>query len=38
MTGNEDRPPVHASIPQAYLNADAEAAVGGLIPLRAPGS
>jgi crotonobetainyl-CoA:carnitine CoA-transferase CaiB-like acyl-CoA transferase len=35
MTGDEDRPPVHVSIPQAFLNAGAEAAVGGLIALRA---
>jgi hypothetical protein len=28
MTGNEVRPLVHVSIPPAYLNADAEAAVG----------
>jgi crotonobetainyl-CoA:carnitine CoA-transferase CaiB-like acyl-CoA transferase len=33
MTGDEDRPPVHVSIPQAYLNAGAEAAVGALIGL-----
>jgi crotonobetainyl-CoA:carnitine CoA-transferase CaiB-like acyl-CoA transferase len=33
MTGDEDRPPVHVSIPQAYLNAGAEAAVGALIAL-----
>src|SRR6202007_276783 len=35
MTGDEDRPPVHVSIPQAYLNAGAEAAVGALIALQA---
>ena len=35
MTGDEDRPPVHVSIPQAFLNAGAEAAVGALIALRA---
>jgi crotonobetainyl-CoA:carnitine CoA-transferase CaiB-like acyl-CoA transferase len=35
MTGDEDRPPVHVSIPQAYLNAGAEAAVGALIAVRA---
>jgi len=35
MTGDEDRPPVHVSIPQAYLNAGAEAAVGVLIALAA---
>ena len=35
MTGDEDRPPVHVSIPQAYLNAGAEAAVGALIALNA---
>jgi crotonobetainyl-CoA:carnitine CoA-transferase CaiB-like acyl-CoA transferase len=35
MTGDEDRPPVHVSIPQAYLNAGAEAAVGALIALAA---
>jgi crotonobetainyl-CoA:carnitine CoA-transferase CaiB-like acyl-CoA transferase len=33
MTGDEDRPPVHVSIPQAYLNAGAEAAAGALIAL-----
>jgi len=33
MTGDEDRPPVHVSIPQAFLNAGAEAAVGALIAL-----
>jgi crotonobetainyl-CoA:carnitine CoA-transferase CaiB-like acyl-CoA transferase len=33
MTGDEDRPPVYVSIPQAYLNAGAEAAVGALIAL-----
>jgi crotonobetainyl-CoA:carnitine CoA-transferase CaiB-like acyl-CoA transferase len=35
MTGDEDRPPVYVSIPQAYLNAGAEAAVGALIALTA---
>jgi crotonobetainyl-CoA:carnitine CoA-transferase CaiB-like acyl-CoA transferase len=35
MTGDEDRRPVHVSIPQAYLNAGAEAAVGALIALYA---
>jgi crotonobetainyl-CoA:carnitine CoA-transferase CaiB-like acyl-CoA transferase len=35
ITGDEDRPPVYASIPQAYLNAGAEAAVGALIALSA---
>jgi benzylsuccinate CoA-transferase BbsE subunit len=30
MTGDEDRPPVYVSIPQAYLNAGAEAAVGAM--------
>ncbi|MBV8359899.1 MAG: CoA transferase [Deltaproteobacteria bacterium] len=33
ITGDEDRPPVYVSIPQAYLNAGAEAAVGALIAL-----
>jgi crotonobetainyl-CoA:carnitine CoA-transferase CaiB-like acyl-CoA transferase len=33
ITGDDDRPPVHMSIPQAYLNAGAEAAVGALIAL-----
>ena len=33
MTGDEDRPPLYVSIPQAYLNAGAEAAVGALIAL-----
>jgi crotonobetainyl-CoA:carnitine CoA-transferase CaiB-like acyl-CoA transferase len=35
MTGDEDQPPVYVSIPQAYLNAGAEAAVGALIALSA---
>jgi crotonobetainyl-CoA:carnitine CoA-transferase CaiB-like acyl-CoA transferase len=35
MTGDEDRPPLYVSIPQAYLNAGAEAAVGALIALYA---
>jgi crotonobetainyl-CoA:carnitine CoA-transferase CaiB-like acyl-CoA transferase len=35
LTGDEDRPPVYASVPQAYLNAGAEAAVGALIALSA---
>jgi crotonobetainyl-CoA:carnitine CoA-transferase CaiB-like acyl-CoA transferase len=33
LTGDEDRPPVHVAIPQAYLNAGAEAAVGALLGL-----
>jgi hypothetical protein len=33
MTADEDRSPVQVSIPQAYLNAGAEAAVGALIAL-----
>jgi crotonobetainyl-CoA:carnitine CoA-transferase CaiB-like acyl-CoA transferase len=33
ITGDEDRPPVYVSIPQAFLNAGAEAAVGTLIAL-----
>ncbi|HSD10483.1 MAG TPA: CoA transferase, partial [Candidatus Binatia bacterium] len=33
VTGDEDRPPVHVTIPQAYVNAGAEAAVGALIGL-----
>jgi crotonobetainyl-CoA:carnitine CoA-transferase CaiB-like acyl-CoA transferase len=33
VTGDDDRPPVHMSIPQAYLNAGAEAAAGALIAL-----
>src|SRR5262245_16468000 len=33
ITGDEDRPPVHVSIPQSYQNAGAEAAVGALIGL-----
>jgi crotonobetainyl-CoA:carnitine CoA-transferase CaiB-like acyl-CoA transferase len=33
ITGDEDRPPVHVSIPQAYVNAGSEAAVGALIGL-----
>jgi crotonobetainyl-CoA:carnitine CoA-transferase CaiB-like acyl-CoA transferase len=35
MTGDEDRPPLSVSIPQAYLNAGAEAAAGALIALSA---
>lgn len=35
MTGDEDRPPLYVSIPQAYLNAGAEAAAGALIALSA---
>ena len=35
LTGDEDRAPVYVSIPQAYLNAGAEAAVGTLIALSA---
>jgi len=33
LTGDEDRPPVACSVPQAFLNAGAEAAVGALIAL-----
>jgi crotonobetainyl-CoA:carnitine CoA-transferase CaiB-like acyl-CoA transferase len=35
LTGDEDRPPVHVAVPQAYFNAGAEAAVGALIGLSA---
>jgi crotonobetainyl-CoA:carnitine CoA-transferase CaiB-like acyl-CoA transferase len=35
VTGDEDRPPVHMSVPQAYLNAGAEAATGAVIALSA---
>lgn len=31
MTGDEDRPPVRLSVPQAYLHASAEAAVAALV-------
>jgi crotonobetainyl-CoA:carnitine CoA-transferase CaiB-like acyl-CoA transferase len=31
LTGDEDRPPVRTAVPQAYLHAGAEAAVGALI-------
>jgi crotonobetainyl-CoA:carnitine CoA-transferase CaiB-like acyl-CoA transferase len=31
LTGDDDRPPVRVSVPQAYLHASAEAAVGALI-------
>src|SRR5262245_11176992 len=31
LTGDEDRPPVRVSVPQAYLHAGAEAAVGALV-------
>lgn len=33
MTGDEDRPPVRVSVPQAWQHAAAEAAVGGLVAL-----
>jgi crotonobetainyl-CoA:carnitine CoA-transferase CaiB-like acyl-CoA transferase len=33
VTGDDDRPPVHTSVPQGYLNAGAEASVGALIAL-----
>ncbi len=33
LTGDEDRPPVHVAVPQAYFNAGAEAAAGALIAL-----
>jgi len=33
VTGDEDRPPVRVSVPQAYLHAGADAAVGALIAL-----
>ncbi len=33
MTGDDDRPPVAVAVPQAYLHAGAEAAVGALIAL-----
>jgi crotonobetainyl-CoA:carnitine CoA-transferase CaiB-like acyl-CoA transferase len=31
LTGDDDRPPVRVSVPQAYLYASAEAAVAALI-------
>ncbi len=31
LTGDEDRPPVRVSVPQAYLHASADAAVGALV-------
>ena len=31
LTGDEDRPPVRIAVPQAYLHAGAEAAVGALV-------
>ena len=31
LTGDEDRPPVRVSIPQAYLHASADGAVGALV-------
>lgn len=31
LTGDDDRPPVRVSVPQAYLHAGADAAVGALI-------
>jgi crotonobetainyl-CoA:carnitine CoA-transferase CaiB-like acyl-CoA transferase len=33
LTGDEDRPPVRLSLPQAFLHASADAAVGALIAL-----
>jgi len=33
LTGDEDRPPVRVSVPQAFLHAGAEAAVGALVAL-----
>jgi crotonobetainyl-CoA:carnitine CoA-transferase CaiB-like acyl-CoA transferase len=33
MTGDHDRPPVRVSVPQAYLHASADAAVGALVAL-----
>jgi crotonobetainyl-CoA:carnitine CoA-transferase CaiB-like acyl-CoA transferase len=35
ITGDEDRPPVRTSVPQAYLNAGTEAATGALIAIYA---
>ena len=35
ITGDEDRPPVHTSVPQAYQNAGIEGAAGALIALHA---
>ena len=35
ITGDEDRPPVHTSVPQSYLHAGIEAAAGALIALSA---
>ncbi|MEE9278559.1 MAG: CoA transferase [Myxococcota bacterium] len=35
LTGDEDRPPLASSLPQAFLNAGAEAAVGTLLALAA---
>ena len=35
LTGDEDRPPVHTSVPQSYLHAGIEAAAGALIALSA---
>jgi len=35
ITGDEDRPPVVTSVPQAYLHAGVEAATGALIALQA---
>jgi crotonobetainyl-CoA:carnitine CoA-transferase CaiB-like acyl-CoA transferase len=33
LTGDEDRPPVQVAVPQAFLHAGAEAAVGALVAL-----
>ncbi len=33
LTGDDDRPPVRVSVPQAFLHAGAEAAVGALVAL-----
>jgi crotonobetainyl-CoA:carnitine CoA-transferase CaiB-like acyl-CoA transferase len=35
ITGDEDRPPVHTTVPQAYQNAGIEGAAGALIALHA---
>ncbi len=35
LTGDEDRPPLQSTFPQAFLNAGAEAAIGALLALSA---
>ena len=38
MTGDDDRPPVRTAVPQSFLHACSDAAVGALLALRSPAS